>query len=595
MELVDRVREVSSLVEIASQYTAMKKRGRKWVGLCPFHTEKTPSFTVDEEKQLYHCFGCGAGGDVFSLVMEKESLNFPEALKYLAERYHIPLPERDRADSGQVKLEEKLFKINELALAFFQKNLFESGEGRSALDYLKGRGLSLETVRELGLGYALNSWGALYTHFKNKNVPEQLLEKSGLILRGRKDGDYYDRFRGRVIFPIFSLSGKAVAFGGRTVVEAEPKYLNSPETPIYTKGKVLYGLNWTKNEVRDAAALILVEGYMDFVSLYQAGVRNAAASLGTAFTSYQAAIAKRFAPVVVISYDPDEAGRAAAARAVPICFEKGLHPSVLRLPEGLDPDLFVRKLGGEKFLLLVKRTVSGLKFLVNQAVRSADTAVPEEKARVVRDVVREIEKVADPVARNEYLREASQLLRTSEDTLRQIMGSGGRPVAGRRESVAGLCPAEKRLFQILVQDKNICEELAASSDPAVFQGLRGEQAFGYIMDCSRRRKSWDVSELKNAVPAAVFAELAQALFEKSRPGSPEEARECLQELQRIFLNNRLKEIQRKIVLAEKQGRQEELLGLLYEKQDLTRRILALSEAGQGPGPNSPKEQNRVAR
>jgi DNA primase len=313
MEIIDQVRQASSIIEIASQYTTLKKRGRRWVGLCPFHTEKTPSFTLDEDKQLYHCFGCGAGGDIFSLVMEKESLNFPEALRYLAEKYHVPMPERERISPEVLKLEDKLFKINELALGFFRKNLFHTQEGTKALEYLKKRGLSDDTLQKLRVGYALNSWNALASFFQEKNVPGSLLEKGGLVVPGKKPNEYYDRFRGRVIFPIFSLTGKVVAFGGRTIVDAEPKYLNSPDTPLYSKGKLLYGLNFTKEAIRNQGMLILVEGYTDFSSLFQAGIGNVAASLGTALTPYQVAQALRFAPRVIVNYDGDSAGRAAAS------------------------------------------------------------------------------------------------------------------------------------------------------------------------------------------------------------------------------------------------------------------------------------------
>ena len=238
MEINEQIRQVSSIVEIASQYTTLKRRGRKHVGLCPFHSEKTPSFTVDEEKQLFHCFGCGVGGDVFSLVMEKENLGFPEALKYLAEKYHVPLPQQ-RVNPQLLKLEEKLFNINEMALGFFRKNLFNTQEGAAALEYLKKRNLSEDTIQALKMGYAMNAWDSLLSFFQAKNVPPTLLEKAGLVLPGKKKDEYYDRFRGRVIFPIFSLTGKGVAFGGRTVIDADPKYLNSPDTPLYSKGKLL--------------------------------------------------------------------------------------------------------------------------------------------------------------------------------------------------------------------------------------------------------------------------------------------------------------------------------------------------------------------
>ncbi|OGD17007.1 MAG: DNA primase [Candidatus Aminicenantes bacterium RBG_16_63_14] len=574
MEIIDQVRQASSIVEIASQYTTLKRRGRKWVGLCPFHTEKTPSFTVDEEKQLYHCFGCGVGGDIYSLVMERENLTFPEALKNLAERYHIPLPAQQRVRPEVLKLEEKLFKINDLALGFFKKNLFNTQEGKKALEYLKKRGLSEETIQTLKIGYALNSWTALLDFFQEKDAPVSLLEKGGLVLPGQRTGEYRDRFRGRVIFPIFSLTGRVVAFGGRTVIDAEPKYLNSPETPLYSKGKLLYGLNFTKDAVRQEGTAILVEGYTDFSSLYQAGIRNVVASLGTALTAWQVGQAMRFASRLIINYDGDSAGRAAAARAVPLGFEKGLNVDVLVLPDELDPDAFLKKHGREKYLALQKKTVTGLDFLVDSMARSVRMTIPEEKGRVVRAIVREIEKVPDAVARSEYLRRASQKLGVGEELLRSIVEHKA-PNKGQEE--AGLfCPAEKRLFQILMEDRSVAPYVFAECGEEIFQGLRSEPVFQYILDCFRHDQDWSFPGLQGKVPPALLSHLANALFEKSSGRSVEEAQECLKSLRRVHLQNRLKDIQQKIARSEKNGEKEELLALLYQKQDITKQILSMT-------------------
>jgi len=574
MEIIDQVRQASSIVEIASQYTTLKRRGRKWVGLCPFHTEKTPSFTVDEDKQLYHCFGCGAGGDIFSLLMERENLTFPEALKSLAERYHVALPAHQRVRPEVLKLEEKLFKINELALGYFRKNLTATAEGRKALEYLKKRGLSDQTIQELKIGYALNAWTALIDFFKSKDVPIPLLEKGGLALAGSRPGEFRDRFRGRVIFPIFSLTGRVVAFGGRTVVEAEPKYLNSPETPLYSKGKLLYGLNFTKDAVRQEGTVILVEGYTDFSSLYQAGVKNVVASLGTALTPWQVGQAMRFASHLVVNYDGDSAGRTAAARAVPLGLEKGLNIDVLVLPDGLDPDSFIAKHGRERYLALMKKTVPGLDFLVDALAAGARMAIPEEKGRVARAVVREIEKVPDPVARSEYLRRASAKLGVSEELLRNIVESKA-PGKGPEEP-GPLCPAEKRLFQILMADPSLAPHIFSECGEEIFQGLKSEPVFQYIMGCFRQDESWSFPGMQGKVPPALLSQLTRALFEKSAAGSVEDAQECLKSLRKVHLQNRLKDIQLKIARSEKKGEKEELLALLYQKQDVTKQILSLS-------------------
>lgn len=573
MEIIDQVRQASSIVEIASQYTTLKRRGRKWVGLCPFHTEKTPSFTVDDEKQFYHCFGCGAGGDIYSLLMERENLTFPEALKHLAEKYHVPLPQQRGVRPEVLKLEEKLFKINDLALGFFKKNLYNTPEGARALEYLKKRGLTEETIQALKIGYALNSWTALLDFFQAKNVPVSLLEKGGLVLPGSRTGEYRDRFRGRIIFPIFSLTGKTVAFGGRTVIDAEPKYLNSPDTPLYSKGKLLYGLNFSKDAIRDAGTVILVEGYTDFSALYQAGIRNVVASLGTALTTWQVGQAMRFASRMVINYDGDNAGMAAAARAVPLGFEKGLNVEVLVLPEEKDPDAFIKKNGRDKYLALQKKAVSGLKFLIDSLAKDVQMSIPEEKGRIVRAVVKEIEKVPDSTARSEYLRMASQELDISEDLIRSIVENRA-PGKGQEETRL-FCPAEKRLFQILMEDRSVAPYVFAECAEEIFQGLQSEPAFRYILDCFKNDKDWNIHELKDKVPPALMAPLTRALYEKQPGSSVEEAQECLESLRKLHLQNRLKDLQQKIARLEKQGEKEELVELLYQRHDITMQIRSM--------------------
>jgi DNA primase len=573
MEIIDQVRQASSIVEIASQYTTLKRRGRKWVGLCPFHTEKTPSFTVDEDKQLFHCFGCGVGGDIFSLLMERENLTFPEALKSLAERYHVPLPAQQRVRPEVLKLEEKLFKINELALAYFRKNLTGTAEGKKAFDYLKKRGLSDETIQTLKIGYALNAWTALTDFLKSKDVPVSLLEKGGLALAGSRPGEFRDRFRGRVIFPIFSLTGRVVAFGGRTVFDAEPKYLNSPETPLYSKGKLLYGLNFSKDAVRKEGAAILVEGYTDFSSLYQAGITNVVASLGTALTPWQVGQAMRFGSRLIVSYDGDSAGRTAAARAVPLGLAKGLNIDVLVLPDDLDPDGFIRKHGRDKYLALMRKPVPGIDFLIDALAAGARLSIPEEKGKVVRTVIKEIEKVPDAVARSEYLRRASAKLGVSEELIRTIVEN--RPADKGPEGPGLFCPAEKRLFQILMSDPSLAPYVFAECGDEVFQGLRSEPAFQYILGCFRKDEGWSFPGLQGCVTPALLSQLAQALFEKASGGSIEEAQECLRSLRKFHLQNRLKDIQQKITRSEKKGEKEELLALLYQKQDVTKQLLSL--------------------
>ncbi|MGB8952880.1 MAG: DNA primase [Candidatus Aminicenantales bacterium] len=571
MEITEKIRQAASIAEIASQYTTLRLRGKKQVGLCPFHTEKTPSFTVDEEKQLFHCFGCGMGGDVFTLVMEKENLSFPEALKFLAQKYHIPLPQEKIISPTALKQEEQLLKINESALAFFKKNLYTTNEGKAALDYLKKRNISESTIQEFKLGYALNSWNFLLSYFTEKGVASRLLEKAGLVIPGKKKEEVYDRFRGRVIFPIFSLAGKVVGFGGRTLFNAEPKYLNSPETPVYFKGQLLYGLNFTKEAVRNAGEMILVEGYTDFTALYQAGVKNCAASLGTSLTSQQASLAQRFAPRIIINYDGDSAGRAAAQRAISLCFENGIQTQVLILPKNLDPDGFLQKHGREAYSSLMKKSVSGLKFLIDTAVQGKHMDIPEVKTKVLKDILKELENISDSVLRSEYLKKTSEYLSVDEALLRSLTQK--KPAEMQTEIREFLLPAEKRLLQILFEKKDLRPSIFAEMEEEDFRGLKSEAIFKIMIEQQKKEKDLVFQELKQDIGSALSMFLAQALIEKGKTPTVSEARDCLRALRIWTKENRIKELQVEIARLEKKGDEEKVRSLQRQKRDLTMQIL----------------------
>ena len=576
MEIVDQIRQTASIVEIASQYTTLRRRGNKHVGLCPFHSEKAPSFTVDEEKQLFHCFGCNAGGDIFTLVMERENLSFPEALKYLAEKYNIPLPKRREFSPQLQKLEEKLFKINENTLAFFKKNLFATKEGEKALEYLKKRDISEETIQKLKIGYALNSWDSLLSFFKEKKVPPKLLEQAGLVLYNQKKDSYYDRFRGRIIFPIFSLTGKVVAFGGRTIFNAEPKYLNSPDTPVYSKGKILYGLNFSKESVRETGEVIIVEGYTDFVSLYQAGITNSAASLGTSLTSQQVSLPLRFAPRMIVSYDGDAAGKKAACRAISLCFEKGVQVKILTLPPGIDPDNLIKKSGLSEFKNLVQKSTPGLKFLIDSLLEEWRKDIPEEKTKIVRNAVDEIVKMPDPIVRSEYLKQASEYLSVDEEDLRRIIQK--KSSEEKNEGEETILNAEKRLLQILLGDKNIASYVFPEMKEEYFQGLKTAPIFEALAKCSKSGKVPDFNELREKIDPSLESSLSKALMlENEQAATVEEAFECLNALRQFSLENRKKELKAEIISLEKKGDKEKLRSLLIQRQDIINQLSSLSK------------------
>jgi DNA primase len=585
MEAIDQIRQVADIVDIASLYTTLNKRGRKHMGLCPFHSEKDPSFTVDSEKQLFHCFGCGVGGDVFTLVMEKENMTFPEAMNYLAERYHVPLPQKSRLSPELQKLEEKVYKVNELAVAFFRQCLHRTKEGEAALAYLRKRGLSSETQEILKVGYAPNSWTALVSHFKEKGYDPSLLEKAGLALPGQKKAGYYDRFRGRVIFPIFGLTGKVVAFGGRTIIDADPKYLNSPDTPVYSKGKLLYGLNWTKEVLKEAQEVILVEGYTDFASLYQAGIRNLAASLGTALTQHQVALAKRFAPQVIINYDGDPAGRNAALRAVPLCLEQAAPARVVLLPDGLDPDAYVRKYGRDAYLEQVEQSVPGLKFLVDTTIKTGRMDVPEQKSRIVRSVLAEIEKIPDALVRGDYLKQAGDWLGLDESDLRGLVENpAGAP---RKEGKDFLLPAEKRLLQIVLQNPEVRAQVLAALKEEDLVGLKSQPAFRLLCEHHRSGREIAYASLAKALPPALASLINVALMERLGPGTVAEAADCLHELRVCSLETARTALRKEAERCQKTGDRVKSLKLIAQLNDLIGKMMSLEREDHDRMPDRP--------
>lgn len=581
MEIVDQIRQTASIVEIASQYTTLRKRGNKHVGLCPFHSEKTPSFTVDDEKQLFHCFGCGAGGDIFTLVMERENLSFPEALKYLAEKYNIPLPKKREFSPQLQKLEEQLFKINENTLAFFKKNLFTTKEGEKALEYLKKRDISEEIIQKLKIGYALNSWDSLLSFFKEKKVTPKLLEKAGLVLYNQKKDSYYDRFRGRIIFPIFGLTGKVVAFGGRSILNADPKYLNSPDTPVYSKGKILYGLNFSKESIRDTGEVIIVEGYTDFVSLYQAGITNIAASLGTSLTSDQVSQTLRFAPKIIINYDGDSAGKLAASRGISLYFEKASEPEILILPENLDPDSYLRKYGTDKYITHLKKGgIPLIKFLIKLFAPENGIKTVEEKINIATKIIEIILINPNTIRGSEYLKQVSEYLALDEQVVRDSIRvkQSRKESAEKSEEKVTFLLAEKRLLQILLEDKRIASYVFPEMKEEHFQGLKTEPIFAALTEYSKKGKEPDFNELRQKIDPSLSSSLAKALLlEKEQAATVEEAFECLNALKQFSLENRKKELKAEIISMEKKGDKEKLRSLLIQRQDIINELSSLSK------------------
>jgi DNA primase len=413
-ETIDQILDRIDIVEVISDYIQLKRAGRSFKTNCPFHNEKTPSFVVSQEKQIYHCFGCGAGGNAIGFVMKYENMDFPEAVKILAAKAGVELP-KYREDAGEgPSLSSRLYEINKIAATFYQNHL-RSEKGKKALEYLKRRGIDPETLSEFRIGYAPNEWESFRKYCEGKKIPIDLLRKAGLTIRSEKGKGDYDRFRNRITFPIFNERGHIVAFGGRVMDDSLPKYINSPETVIYSKRNVLYGLNFSKRGMREKKCAFLVEGYMDVIIPFQHGVNNLVATSGTALTPGQAHMLKKHADTAVMVFDADQAGEAASLRGLDVLIENGISVKIATLPKGEDPDSFVGKNGKEKF----EESCEKAKGLFDYKL---DLLIERLGARDIGGIADEmlptILKVDSAVVQSDYLKRLAERLGIHEVSLR---------------------------------------------------------------------------------------------------------------------------------------------------------------------------------
>lgn len=448
-EKVSEIIQAADIVEVISDSVQLKKSGRDFQGLCPFHAEKTPSFHVDHHKQLFYCFGCGEGGNVVSFVMKQENASFPEAIRMLASRYHILIPEtRDPEKARQKKSEqEQYFEVNRMAMEFFRGCLHDQDTGKNARKYLEERGFSRETLAAFQVGFDPGRGESLFSYAQKKKIPKKSLEALGLIVN--KNGRYYDRFWDRIVFPIFDPKGRVIGFGGRVMNDANPnrpKYLNSPETPLFDKSRSLYGLPTAKIPSRQSGEVFIVEGYLDILSLYQNGIKNAVATLGTSLTPEHIRLLLRYAESMILVYDSDEAGIRAAVRCIDnfrkihIHFSPGsfsrdseFNTRILVLPKDHDPDSFVRDHGGQAFEEIAKNAPGYLIFLMNTAIKKHGLSI-EGKMRVIADMADALLDINDPVARALYTRKLSEKLEVDEASVYEKMRSFRKKISQKASS-----------------------------------------------------------------------------------------------------------------------------------------------------------------
>lgn len=418
-ELIEEVRMKNDIVDVISGYVRLQKKGSSYFGLCPFHNEKSPSFSVSRQKQMYYCFGCGAGGNVFTFLMEYENLTFVEAVQMLAERAGVELPQMEYSKEAKERADLKsiLLEINKVAAQYFYVQL-KSEQGRNGYTYLKNRDLSDETIKAFGLGYSNKYSNDLYQYLKSKGYQEEHIRQAGLISTDEKNG-VYDKFWNRVMFPIMDVNSRVIGFGGRVMGDAKPKYLNSPETPVFDKSRNLYGLNRARSSKK--SYFLLCEGYMDVIALHQAGFTNAVASLGTALTSGHASLIKRYVQEVYLTYDSDEAGTRAALRAVPILKAAGISAKVIRMTPYKDPDEFIKNLGAEEFERRIGNARNGFMFSLEILQKEYDMDSPEGKTAFFREAARRLIGFEDELERNNYIEAVAKAYKVSVESLQKLV------------------------------------------------------------------------------------------------------------------------------------------------------------------------------
>jgi DNA primase len=587
-EKITAIKNAADIVDIVSESVSLRRAGRNFLGLCPFHAEKTPSFTVSPDKQIFYCFGCGAGGNVFSFLMKNDGLTFPEAARSLARRYGIDLPTRKMSTQEKKKLTERetILTLNGEAVSFFCDCLRSETRGQQAKGYLLRRGMTRKTIDEFKLGFAPDGWDHLLRHFRSRRKPDQMALQAGLIVPRKKGEGYYDRFRNRIIFPIFNAQNQPVGFGGRVMDDALPKYLNSPETPVYNKSQSLYGVHRARQRSREMQTVYVVEGYFDLLAMHQFGIENTVATLGTSLTADHVRILKGFVGEggrAILVYDSDQAGIKAAQRSVSV-FQKGLLDArILVLPEGHDPDSFLMDFGPDDFMKAAEQAMGMISFMVESAVTKYGLSI-DGKVRIVNDLKPAILATADPVARSLRVKQLAERIGVDETIILQKVRHAA-PVPGRTAWLPGRPetaekPAperargetyrlERQVVTMMLQFPEMIADIERGrildhfTDPGLAEIGKG------IIDHFARAGSdiaglvarWEDPEKK-----AVVARLSLTDEHWEREG-------CMNLINQFaaIIRRRDKALLKRIDAAEKSGDEELLAALLQEKQNQARR------------------------
>lgn len=609
-DLLREIRSRNDIVEVISEYVLLKQSGRNYKALCPFHTERTPSFMVSPERQLFRCFGCGVSGDVFAFIMKMENVGFPEAARMLAERAGIDIPGDGAPGPGRESdIRALVFEANKAAAEYFSWVLLRTRQGSAALDYLRGRGIGEDDIQMFKLGYAPPGWDSLHRALTRKGLTPEILEAAGLVIRRRESQGFYDRFRNRVMFTIFDPHGRVVGFGGRVLDDSQPKYLNSPETVVFSKGGNLYGISAAREEIRASGRAVIVEGYTDVIAAHRAGVRTAVASLGTALTQNQARLLARYAKEVVLAYDADFAGEAATLRGMDLLSAAGLQVRVAVFPGGKDPDEVIRSEGRDAFVAMLDGARPLVEYKLDLALKNTDLSTMEGRVSAAARAATVVASIQNAVERLEYSRVAAERLGVPEEAfIEEVRKLGRAGVASRvplkdkfaqkrnttgntqseeafplRQGVpAKVIKAERGLLRLMLDEPGVYIAVRQELGQDIFSCEEHRSIAAAIVDEARNRARDGISgsvdaasvisrlvdDKAKAMAAGVFMESAPVLLE----GRNELLPDYIKVLKEHLLRRRIRQMEGELKALEAKGDTAGFQELLVEWQELRSKL-----------------------
>lgn len=573
-EKITEIKERASIVDIISDYVPLKKTGKNYKGLCPFHAEKTPSFIVNEEKQIFHCFGCNTGGNIFNFLMKIDHLSFPEAARVLAKKYGVDLPRIRIPDKERKEIlkREGLFEINKLAATYYHDFLTNKEGGKEAREYLIKREIGADVINNHRLGYAPNSWDGLLKFFSKKGVSLSQAEEVGLIIPKKNQG-FYDRFRGRIIFPIINIHGNVIGLGGRVLDDSLPKYLNSPESPLYNKSESLYGLNTAKDFIRTEDKAIVVEGYLDLLSLNQNGIKNVAATLGTSLTAGHVRALKRYTKNIITIFDADEAGKKAVIRSLDAFIKERISPKIAILPLGFDPDSLIKKVGEEGFKEIIADSIPIMEFFINDVIKKHGSSSIEGKIRILEEITPVLANMENRIERNLYIQDLSSRLSIREDTINlQLTKTKRGKINLQREDTHFMNEdvAEKLLLQLMLLKDEVNHKIQEEAIIEEFTNKLYQKIGFLLLDTFNREGRVDPVKVVNLLEDGSARNLvSQLLLQEERIIDAKKTLEnCINKIRINKVDKEIKVIDLKIKEAQEKKDEAHLREFLVSRQEL---------------------------